>query len=49
MSKKKPFSCPEEMDLVQHKLAEQIARISVDEEEERMKAELGLLENEDRH
>lgn len=44
MSKRKVFSCQEEMDLVHHKLAEQIARISVDEEEERLRAELGLLE-----
>lgn len=47
MSKTKAFSCQEEMDLVHHRLAEQIARISVDEEEERLKAELGLFEKND--
>lgn len=47
MSKRRTFSCQEDMDLVHHKLAEQIARISVDEEEERLKAELGLFEKDD--
>lgn len=44
MDKKKPFECQEDMDIVHHQLVEQIARISVDEEEERMKAEMELME-----
>lgn len=42
MKKKEPFHCQEDMDLVHHQLVEQIARISVDEEEERMRDELEL-------
>lgn len=42
MEKENLFSCQEDMDLVHHQLVEQIARISVDEEEERMKAEMEI-------
>ncbi|MDQ0156658.1 hypothetical protein [Robertmurraya andreesenii] len=42
MNKKSPFHCQEDMDVVHHQLVEQIARISVDEEEERMRDELEL-------
>ncbi|MGG7619092.1 hypothetical protein ACVBAX_09145 [Robertmurraya sp. GLU-23] len=42
MNKKDPFECQEDMDQVHHQLIEQIARISVDEEEERMRDELEL-------
>lgn len=42
LKKKEPFHCQEDMDLVHHQLVEQIARISVDEEEERMRDELEL-------
>ncbi|MDF1510522.1 hypothetical protein PZE06_20520 [Robertmurraya sp. DFI.2.37] len=42
MKKKQPFHCQEDMDFVHHQLVEQIARISVDEEEERMRDELEL-------
>ncbi|MGG0719352.1 hypothetical protein ABE096_17380 [Robertmurraya massiliosenegalensis] len=44
MNKKEPFHCQEDMDVVHHQLVEQIARISVDEEEERMRDELELTE-----
>ncbi|WP_198158756.1 hypothetical protein [Robertmurraya korlensis] len=46
MNQKDPFECQEDMDQVHHQLIEQIARISVDEEEERMKAELELQNQE---
>ncbi|WP_019155685.1 hypothetical protein [Robertmurraya massiliosenegalensis] len=46
MRKKEPFHCQEDMDVVHHQLVEQIARISVDEEEERMRDELELTEQE---
>lgn len=46
MDKKEPFQCQEDMDRMHHQLIEQIARISVDEEEERMKAELELSSEE---
>lgn len=46
MNKKKQELCQEEMDMIHHQLVEQIARISVDEEEERMKDELELNKNE---
>lgn len=46
MEKKEPFQCQEDMDIVHHQLVEQIARISVDEEEERMRDELELGEEE---
>ncbi|MGI8383995.1 hypothetical protein [Robertmurraya sp. P23] len=42
MTKKDPFQCQEDMDQVHHQLIEQIARISVDEEEERMRDELEM-------
>lgn len=47
MKKKQPFHCQEDMDFVHHQLVEQIARISVDEEEERMRAELELTEKDE--
>jgi hypothetical protein len=43
MNKKDPFECQEDMDQVHHHLIEQIARISVDEEEERMRDELDMI------
>jgi hypothetical protein len=46
MEKKEPFHCQEDMDLVHHQLVEQIARISVDEEEERMRDEMELNKDE---
>ncbi|WP_170209244.1 hypothetical protein [Robertmurraya kyonggiensis] len=46
MDKKEPFHCQEDMDLVHHQLVEQIARISVDEEEERMRDEMELNKEE---
>ncbi|WP_162927755.1 hypothetical protein [Bacillus sp. Y1] len=46
MTKKDPFQCQEDMDQVSHYLIEQIARISVDEEEERMRDELELHNSE---
>ena len=46
MEKREAFNCQEDMDLVHHQLIEQIARISVDEEEERMRAEMELMEKE---
>lgn len=42
MKKKITFSSQEKMDKVHHQLVEQIAKVSVAEEEERMKAELEL-------
>ncbi|MFE8699538.1 hypothetical protein ACFYKX_02750 [Cytobacillus sp. FJAT-54145] len=42
MDKKEQFMCQEDMDKLHHQLVEQIARISVDEEEERMRAEIEL-------
>lgn len=42
MDKKSHFHCQEDMDKMQHQLVEQINRIIVDEEEERMKAEIEL-------
>ncbi|WP_202617843.1 hypothetical protein [Bacillus dakarensis] len=47
MEKKQPFECQEDMDIVHHQLVEQIARISVDEEEERMKAEMELMDKDE--
>lgn len=46
VDKKEPFQCQEDMDLVHHQLVEQIARISVDEEEERMRDEMELAKEE---
>lgn len=46
VDKKKQNLCQEDMDIIHHQLVEQIARISVDEEEERMKDELELNYNE---
>lgn len=46
MDKKSHFHCQEDMDRMQHKLVEQINRIIVDEEEERMKAEIELSKKE---
>lgn len=40
LKEKEVFSCQEEMDEVHHQLIEQIAFISVKEEEERVKEEL---------
>ncbi|WP_173719841.1 hypothetical protein [Bacillus massilinigeriensis] len=40
MKEKEFFPCQEEMDRIQHQLVEQIAFISVKEEEERMRSEL---------
>ncbi|MDZ5471626.1 hypothetical protein SM124_07675 [Bacillus sp. 31A1R] len=42
MKKENVYECQEDMDLVHHQLVEQIARISVDEEEERMRDEMEL-------
>lgn len=42
LTKKDAFQCQEDMDQVHHQLIEQIARISVDEEEERMRDELEM-------
>lgn len=47
MNKKEPFPCQEEMDRMHHQLIEQIARISVDEEEERMKDEVEVNQDTD--
>jgi len=44
LERKVPYRCQEDMDQVYHQLVEQIARISVDEEEERMRAELELID-----
>ncbi|MFC0476564.1 hypothetical protein ACFFHF_15240 [Robertmurraya beringensis] len=46
MTKKDAFQCQEDMDQVHHQLIEQIARISVDEEEERMRDELEMQKSE---
>lgn len=40
--KEKPIFSAEEMDRLHHQLAEQIAKVIVNEEEERMKAEMEL-------
>lgn len=45
MAKKDAFQCQEDMDQVHHQLIEQIARISVDEEEERMRDELEMQQH----
>lgn len=42
LTKKDAFQCQEDMDQVHHQLIEQIARISVDEEEERMRDEVEM-------
>lgn len=47
MDKKKTVLSEEDLDIVHHQLVEQIARISVDEEEERMKDELELRNGEE--
>jgi len=46
LTKKDAFQCQEDMDQVHHQLIEQIARISVDEEEERMRDELEMQKSE---